>query len=403
MTAARPLPFFPPDPLLAMMLALPVIGLAAGPLYAVLVFGLGGGLTLATALRRRTLPPLDPAMTPLALVFAGLAAAGSLWSIVPGHSAGAAGQLALILAATLLALAAPLPAAERARTLMRLMPWAIAVGVTLLCLDTALDYPLQGRAGHDGTKWSRGLDYLVLLVWPLLAHYVLERRWRTVGVLAGLMTVAVAAGVSTTGALALAVGGTVLGLALLLRRAAAPLLFAAVATVVAVLPFLLHAFAHSREALLPYVKYSGFHRLEIWDYMSARIMERPLLGWGLLSAKSVPIRPEELASYRYADGVGMYPHNQWLELWLETGAVGAALGLAFLGLVLWRIRRAVPEEIQPFAYAACGAALTISWLNFEITTDSWWAALAASALLFRLVSALRLPRRSDAAGGSSAW
>ena len=372
---------------LVMMLALPVIGLAAGPLYAALVFGLGGGLTLATALRQRRLPPLDPELTPLALVFAAFTAAGSWWSIVPGHSAGAAGQLALILAAALFVLAAPLPAAERARTLMRLMPWAIGFGVASLCLDTALDYPLQGLAGHDGTKWSRGLDYLVLLVWPLLAHHALERRWRMVALLGGLMAAAVTAGVSTTGALALAVGSAVLGLALVARRAAAPLLFAVVATVVMVLPFLLRAFAQSREALLPYVKYSGFHRLEIWDYMSARIMERPLLGWGLLSAKSVPIRPEELASYRYADGVGMYPHNQWLELWLETGAVGAALGLAFLGLVLWRIRRAVPAEIQPFAYAACGAALTISWLNFEITTDSWWAALAASALLFRLIAA----------------
>ena len=115
----------------------------------------------------------------------------------------------------------------------------------------------------------------------------------------------------------------------------------------------------------------------------------------------MPIRPEELATYRFASDSGIYPHNQWLELWIETGVVGAALGLAFLALVLWRIR-ALPAATRPFAFAACGSALTISWLNFEITTDSWWAALTASALLFKLLSAPPPPRPGDADGESAA-
>ncbi len=401
MTAERQEPVSPSVPFLAMFLALPVIGLAAGPLYAALVFGPAGALALLAAARHHRLPAIDRGFGTLALAFAALASAGTLWSIVPAHTAGAAAQIALILTAALLVLATPLPDPEACRALTRLLPWTLALGVALLCVDTTLGYPFQKLAGLDGTKYSRGLDYLVLIAWPLLAHFVGERRWPMAAMVAALMAVAVTVGVSTTGALALMVGAAVLIFAALARQAAGPALFALVAALVAALPFILRAFAESRRALEPLLKTSGFHRLEIWDYMSARILEQPLLGWGLLSAKSVPIRPEELAGYRWVSPGGIYPHNQWLELWLETGALGAALALAFLALVFWRIRRRLPAAIQPFAYAACGSALIISWLNFEITTDSWWAALAASALLFRLVSALP-PPRPDAGCGSSA-
>jgi O-antigen ligase len=111
--------------------------------------------------------------------------------------------------------------------------------------------------------------------------------------------------------------------------------------------------------------------------MAARILEHPLIGWGLGAAKAVPIRPEEMARYLYVSPDGVYPHNQWIEAWLECGLPGVLLGLALLWLTLSRCR-------SPQAVAATAAALVMSALNFEITTDSWWAALAASALLFRL-------------------
>ena len=401
MTAERPASRSQTALVLTMLLALPVVGLVAGPLYAALVFGLGGTASVLAAAAERRAPALDRPFAALALAFAALCWASALWSIVPGRSAVAAGQLSLILAAALVVLALPPPAADVRATAMRWLPRAMSLGVAVLCLDTALGYPLQGLMGHEGTKYNRGLNYLVLLAWPLAAAFAAERRWMSVAAVAGLMALAVTVGVSVTGALALAAGGAVFLLALLLGGATAPALFGLMAALVAALPFLLHAAAAARQSLWPYIKFSGFHRLEIWDYMTARVLEQPWLGWGLFSAKFVPIRPEELATYRYANDSGVYPHNQWLELWIETGAVGAALGLAFLALVLWRIR-ARPAAIRPFAFAACGSALTISWLNFEIATDSWWAALTASALLFTWLNAPP-PRPGDADGGSAAW
>jgi O-antigen ligase len=99
-----------------------------------------------------------------------------------------------------------------------------------------------------------------------------------------------------------------------------------------------------------------------------------LLGWGIGDANTIP------NAYLH-NGHGVYPHNQWLELWVEIGAIGAIIGLALALLTLRRIGRLAPP-IRPYALAAFAAAVVISCVNFEVTTDSWWAALAASAWLF---------------------
>jgi O-antigen ligase len=89
----------------------------------------------------------------------------------------------------------------------------------------------------------------------------------------------------------------------------------------------------------------------------------------------------------------IYPHNQWLGVWVETGAPGATIALGFALLVLWRIRR-LGDTLQPFAYATFASALAISYVNFEVKTDSWWAAVAAGAYLLTTLDSTTEPTRT---------
>jgi exopolysaccharide production protein ExoQ len=133
--------------------------------------------------------------------------------------------------------------------------------------------------------------------------------------------------------------------------------------------------------------------------MSARVFERPILGWGLSSSKAVPIHPDELSQYLSANTQGIYPHNQWLQLWLETGAIGAALALTLALVILARTRKSLAPDLQPFGYGAFASALTISLANFEITTGSWWAALVASGYLFAALGCHAINETSFRRGG----
>jgi len=354
---------------LAVFAALPLVGLASGPAYAPLLFG----LTAIVTVTRGAWPAVDRRLAILAILFVALCAAELPLSIDLARSAQRVSQMAGILLGCVLLLALPKPDQVRLFPLMHL---AIAVGAIVLILDTALGYPLQrlitGGAVNAAYKYNRGLISMLLISWPLLGG--LDKR-RAVS-LAMFLTGALVAGLSTTGLVAW-FGGAAIWLLARWRLAAARRLLGGAATLLALaLPRLLRLASSWRMELAPHIKTSGVHRLEIWDYMSARILERPFTGWGLGAAQKVPIRPEELANYLYVSPDGVYPHNQWVEAWLETGLPGVLIGLALVWLALTRAK-------SPYAVAAIASALIASALNFEITTDSWWAALAASALLFQ--------------------
>ena len=409
---ARPLPDPPPhagegrvgvfDWLpVALFAALPTVGLFAGPAYAALVFGFGLAQLLGSAMGRRMPRPALPLLC-FAAAFAALGWASLLWSIAPRATSHGALQLSAVFAAALLVLAAPPPAPRVLDPLCRAAAIAVAIGAAILFLDAATGFHLQALLSRDTAdipaKYNRGADYLAVLLWPVAA-WAAARRERAMLALVFLAAgLALFAAPSVTGRVAALVGLGALLFAFLSPRLALGAIAAATALIAAATPFLLHALAQQRGAIAarllvtPHLKLSGLARLEIWDYMTARIFERPLLGWGLWSAKFVPVGAGQASAYRYAGLGGNYPHDQWLQAWLETGALGAAIALLFALFVLRRIARA-PQAARPFACAAFAAALTISLSNYDVATDSWWAAIAACAYLFAALAATKPANR----------
>lgn len=366
---------------IAVFAALPTIGLIGGPSYAGLIFGLG--VVQAVLLHR--LPPIDWPLLLLALAFAALCWASVIWSIDPHRSEATALQITAILAGALLFLMTPPPDQQR---LFHVMAAATLLGAVLLTMDTAGGYRLQlllGPHPDPGAKYNRGIDYLVLIAWPQLAFVAQRHDWRR-GLLVILSVGAIVAqGLSLAAQMAALAGLAGLLLAWWLPRVIAPLTAGGMVVLAVGQPLVLRVMAMHRMELAPYLKHSGLHRLEIWDYMTARVAERPLLGWGIAGSNEVPITPQELSHYVVVrPGHGIYPHDQWLQLWVETGAAGAAIGLALALLVLWRLQR-LAADVRPFAYAAFASAVAIACVNFEVMTDSWWAALAATAFLFTVL------------------
>jgi exopolysaccharide production protein ExoQ len=373
----------------AVFLALPTLGLAAGPSYSSLIFGLAGVMLVGRLAAGGRLPPLDPSLVGLAVGFLMLCWASTLWSIAPPDSLRGAAQMTGILLGALvtcLVWGQPdrLPSWFFPALLAACVAGALAAG-TDMRLGNEFERLITHRSGPASlTKYNRGLDYLALIVWPVAAHARWRRNWWALALLLAAVALALGIGVSLAGRVAFVLGLVVLLVAIALPRLAA--LGLGLATFIWGLagPLLLHALARREALLAPHLKRSSIDRLEIWSYMTDRIAERPLLGWGLQSAKSVPIRPAELASFRVHRAVGVYPHDQWLQLWVELGAVGAALGVAFALLVLARACR-LPSDLRPFALAAFAAAMAVASVNYEVTTDSWWAALAATGALFLIL------------------
>lgn len=120
------------------------------------------------------------------------------------------------------------------------------------------------------------------------------------------------------------------------------------------------------------------HRLYIWNFTSARIDEKPWLGWGMNSAKYIPggdrdvtvgSGPREL-QWR---ALPLHPHNAILQWWLELGGIGAILAG---GVVLSTIRALCRLSDRPrrlVGAAIFGQACVVSLLSFG-AWQSWWLA-----------------------------
>jgi O-antigen ligase len=374
--------------------------LAAAPTVAVLQFRalavvvLGGLLATVIAhwrLHRRL--PVPGGMALAAAVALGLlAAVSAAWAADAGRALGTGLRFAGFVAlggAAAVAVAAEPPA--RLRRLAMWMAVGLAVGIVLAAVDH-----LSGnmvRALVRGQRQAHPMLYfglksavsVIAVMLPLvLALPFLPRAGRIALAVAGLATALILPAESAKIA-------AILGVLVLL---VAPLLTAVM------LPRL-----PGIERLPP----SAAHRVMIWDFVEDRIAERPLLGWGAESSRSVPggrdMFPRE-ALDRYGltseawrawfdrpavERLPLHPHNAPLHLWLELGLAGAAVAawLAFaLGLAASRMR------VSGAAAACLAATATVGMLSYGVWQE-WW--IGMQLLLVVAIAAIdSLARQSRA-------
>lgn len=155
---------------------------------------------------------------------------------------------------------------------------------------------------------------------------------------------------------------------------------------------------------------SALHRMLIWEFTAARIAERPVLGWGLEASREIPggrgnppaevldrlrvTDPARLAWFAepHVQILPLHPHNAALQVWLELGAIGAAIGAA----LAWLLGIAAARAPSPAAAAGALASGAVTAMLSFGAWQAWWIAaglLAAVACAGCLAGA---PARGDA-------
>lgn len=326
------------------------------------------------------------------------------WSDRPDKSFDYWTHLALVAGFLVLALeVSGHPLSDRLGRRFMLWIWgalALTAGVTALNLATNL--PLL-RALHDAgimtdrvspPVLNRTLTFLVLMLWPMLAWLVLRpfRPWLggAALVLAGLSAAAILLGQSNAAMLALVVGAMTAVCALLtppnlLRHGLRAIL---VLTVLVGPWALTHGLPQMRDALDPLPR-SAQARAEILALYAAPLAERPLVGWGLASATTVPKTPvaeNGSAFYRIIDPQDMtvHPHNNFVQIWIDLGVVGILPVLALGWLAIDWISRQSSAGRRACGAAALLCVLMVACTAYGIWQADWLAQVVLCVLLFRL-------------------
>jgi len=326
---------------------------------------------LAVAWRRvRRLAPLFAALVVWGLL-------SSLWAIEPQRSVLMSFRLTALFAAGLALIAA----AGEIRAPQRLLycfltgfALSLVLAVVQYATGGALTAPLARRAFIEPAL-NNIEDGLGLLLPPLCATLILRDRGVAAAVLA-LPTIVVIFLLVGDAARIAFIAGVIAAAALYLRRHWLTRL-AAIASVVfilaapAILPPLAGIAAMRHDA--QEVKFSAWHRLEIWSFVGGKIAEKPVFGWGLDSSRAIPGGSAPIpGTPNGQQWLPLHPHNAALQIWLELGAPGAIL---FAWLVAWVWLRLGDASWPPLYAAAAGSslvtALIIAFGSYGVWQE-WW-------------------------------
>lgn len=262
----------------------------------------------------------------------------------------------------------------------------LAYGMVALAVIAALDslsgaaiyqrlHALTGEAIRPDlamVKVSLSTYVLALLFWP--AALILARLWRfaLVWLLAAGMIVTSMVCSSDACLVALAAGGVVWVLVHYFGQTAAKVLVGLVAApfVLAPLAVLVGVQTGFVAWLHKLVPASWDSRLNIWTFAADHVQSHPFRGWGLDASRS------------FGPAIPLHTHNAELQLWLELGAIGAALAGVFF---CWLAYGVVRLSRQSRAEAAMAAAALVSYLvigglSFGVWQE-WWLALGALTLI----------------------
>jgi O-antigen ligase len=324
--------------------------------------------------------------------FLGWCALSLIWDLNPGSGARKLVDVVLIAAALLglLSLAARI-GPDQVRRLRWTLVGGMLAGLLLLAVETLFDFPLYRLAMGGSPKLAdlveakRSVDALPLLVWPAcLALARLGRPWLA-ALLAALFSVAcvkLTASSATVGmALAMVVFAAGFLSILWVRRL---LMLTTVLAFILIIPLVIAAYDKGGTTA-HWLKHSGQHRVEIWHFVAEKTLEHPLFGWGFNASRYVP--NGDAVSRFLPPGqslIPLHPHDAFLQVWLETGAVGAVIVAALLLMSL----RAVadwPAGVARFTLPGYAAGLVIAGLAFGIWQSWWMATIAFSVAAFRMI------------------
>ena len=362
-----------------------------------------GGLALPPLAGQSGLAALDPSNLRAAAlrnrtflillgIFIGWCVLSTAWSPNPDH------RQALRLAATVLGgllFVAACGRDARSRGLTEAAGGAaLLVTAAFLCVEAFMNMPFT-RAGqpHEIREWvlqrnpGRAASLLIVFGWAVLAGWLGRGgpwRWMLAILLVAASGVLATQFDMQANIVAFGLGLVAFALGFAVPRIGVIAVSSIAAIWLAASPFLTPLLTRN-SALIDQLPFSWAMRTQVWDFAAARIQERPWFGRGLDASRMFP--DTIIVRGQTTHAIPLHPHSASLQIWLETGAIGAGLGVMTLlvgGFAMARAFRA--NRLAAGAVCATLASVAvIANVSFGAWQE-WWDATAfvAAALIASL-------------------
>lgn len=153
---------------------------------------------------------------------------------------------------------------------------------------------------------------------------------------------------------------------------------------------------------IPISSHSAAHRLLIWKNSVKHIKESPWIGHGFDSSRAFYSENDKVVTYFAQDDpknswtnwyspIPLHPHNGILQIWLETGLLGAVI---LLSLLIYLVRRISSHRMSRLEVASSiglfASGLFIFSVSFGVW-QAWWQATLWLTTAFMIVGLQHKP------------
>ena len=288
-----------------------------------------------------------------------------------------AGGSALVLHAAL-----PRPAPSWA---MKLAAIALALGCLTIVAELSTNMAFRSQLGVRSYVFifKRSVTAMLILFWPIAIWLWISGKRPVAVALFVLFGIAIWFASSSAAMMGLAGGLAVAILAALSLRTASFVLAGALAAAMLVAPVL----GEAAMRVLPTHVVDRLHfahadqRIDVWLSFGEVVKRRPIggAGFGVSSRMAQEPVAQEVPEDRRVMLGAWHSHNGYLQLWAETGLVGAALAGGALVLLALGIA-ALPPAAGIAAAAVIGSAAAIMLVGHGIWQGWWGAVLGVAAI-----------------------
>ncbi|MBY9066366.1 O-antigen ligase family protein [Hyphomonas sp. WL0036] len=176
-------------------------------------------------------------------------------------------------------------------------------------------------------------------------------------------------------------------------------LFGLIGANIAAAPLVMSLIIRGLSSIDAYLPASFRSRVAAWELVMSRVGESPYVGHGLMASRTwrdsysdfpalAAKFPETWALYPVVPG---HPHNMPLQIWAETGLIGAML--AAFAVMTFGFRLPRPADFSPatrYAIAGmAGAVFSIFNFSYSVWNEAFWSGLALSAAMLILLDRSR--------------
>lgn len=331
--------------------------------------------------------------------------ASTLWAIDPVQSLERAQKTSLLLIGGAFLISTVMTVRVSAiEPYLKWIPYILFAAAAYTCFEIGLNYPLyrlvRGESFDDGVGlavFNRAAVTVALLLVPSL---VIMRHFHNAQIcaLAVLATIIpmLMMGESQSALLGVLVAGITFVAFPYKWKSAYDILAGGIGGLMLALPFIamwaFKNFAADMNTMPLLGQGSAFAgaRMEIWDYVSRYALQNPLYGFGVEATRQVAhFGSAEI----YQEGQTiLHPHNFTLQLWMEFGLFGVALGMALIGYLILKLAKLPPRQAR-LMLPVLLSTLAVASVSYGIW-QGWWVGLlfvvTANAIL-----ALRLNRQDS--------